>query len=365
VLTGVTGSLGAHVAASLAVLNNVVKIYCLVRANSIEMASSRTIQSMEERRVYASLPHIARQKIIAFPSDLTAPNLGLEKEVYDQIAYNITDLIHAAWSVNFRLQIGSFKDCISGMHNLLALCLKSYRSSPASFNFCSSGSTVTNTAGEFIPETLPASFSFAQNMGYAQSKLVAENICVLASEQTGICARVLRIGQISGDTKNGVWNTSEAIPLMLQSAVTIGALPALNEIHRWLPVDTVASAVVEITLAETLGTDIYNIFNHNSFHWTRDLLPLLTAVGLKFEEVSPMIWIERLKASSQDPEINPPILLEAFFAKKCDMEETAQTIVVRTEKARNLSPALQVAEGLNKEALGKMVKYFMARWNSA
>ena len=67
-------------------------------------------------------------------------------------------------------------------------------------------------------------------MGYARSKLVTETIIKFAVEQTGLTAKVLRIGQIVGDTQKGIWNSTEAISLMIQSATIMGALPALDEV---------------------------------------------------------------------------------------------------------------------------------------
>jgi len=65
-------------------------------------------------------------------------------------------------------------------------------------------------------------------MGYARSKLVTEYICHAAAAKAGIAARVLRVGQIVGDTHFGMWNATEAIPLTIQSATTIGALPVIS-----------------------------------------------------------------------------------------------------------------------------------------
>lgn len=70
----------------------------------------------------------------------------------------------------------------------------------------------------------------APNTGYARSKLVTEHIIRAAAKSTGIHARVLRTGQLMGDVENGLWNSTEAIPLMIQSATTIGALPMLDEV---------------------------------------------------------------------------------------------------------------------------------------
>src|SRR5699024_9286779 len=56
-----------------------------------------------------------------------------------------------------------------------------------------------------VPSSTPkamrsAKLGYAQGMGYAQSKLVGENLSAAAKRQTGIRARVLRVGQVMGDT---------------------------------------------------------------------------------------------------------------------------------------------------------------------
>lgn len=72
--------------------------------------------------------------------------------------------------------------------------------------------------------------SHVQGTGYARSKYVAERIVHNAAKDVGADARVLRIGQLAGDSKIGEWNTTEGIPLMIQTATTLGALPMLDEV---------------------------------------------------------------------------------------------------------------------------------------
>jgi thioester reductase-like protein len=362
-ITGASGSLGSHTAAKLALQTDTRVIYCLIRAGSILEAYERLIISLRERRLYDSLSDTARAKLVALPVNLSDPKLGLEEHTYNLITSQVTDVIHCAWSVNFNWRLPSFeKDNIAGVKNLIDLCLKSQRPTPASFNFCSSVSTVVNTAENEIPEALPKSLSYAQDMGYAQSKLVAENICLKAAEQTGLRARALRIGQVIGDTQHGVWNTTEAIPLMIQSAKTIGALPRLDETHRWLPVDIVAEIIVE-HLFSTCSSGVLNIINHNSFHWTRDLIPFLQEAGLTFEEVETGQWLEKLRASNPDPTVNPPIKLVEFWTTKYgSVEGPKKSFVWHTEEARRYSKALDETKGLDRDDVTKMVHYFKTVW---
>ena len=360
VVTGATGSLGAHLVAQLVLRNEISEVCCLVRATSLTSARHRVIKSMQERAVYDALPVEAQLKIICYPSDFSKQQLGLDGEVYASISENITSLIHCAWSVNFNKNLSSFEgDCIAGARNLMLLCLSAKQQIPASFNFCSSFSTVANTPADTVPEALPESFKCAQGMGYAQSKLVTEHIVTRAAVETGIRARVLRVGQIIADTQHGIWNDTEAIPLMLQAATTIGALPALDESPRWLPVDSVARALMDISLSETTRS-VFNIVNPHVFHWTSDLLPALRHAGLSFTEVDQREWIRRLRASNQDPAENPTIKLVEFFASKYDNDVIKRrNLNYVTAAAEEISPELGGVAALSPELVKKFVGRFL------
>lgn len=314
---------------------------------------------MQQRKIYDSLSPAALQKIHALPSDLSDAHLGLDSKTYQSVTKNLKAVIHCAWSVNFNLHLSSFeKDCIAGVRHLIDLCLAVPSSKPASFDFCSSVSTVAKCPDLHTPERL-AELEWAQDMGYAQSKCVAEHICVAASEATGVRARVLRVGQIVADTNRGVWNDTEAIPLIMQSALTIGALPKLQESPSWTPVDVVARAVVEIALSEA-GSIVANVTNAKTLSWTKDLLPALREAGLEFEEVEPKEWVRRLAASSDDAVANPPKKLLDFFALKYGKDAFAPSRTYETSVATSLSPALANAPVLDATFVKTFVQHFQS-----
>lgn len=196
-------------------------------------------------------------------------------------------------------------------------------------------------------------------MGYAQSKLVTEQICVNVAKSYGIETRVLRVGQVVADTAHGIWNATEAIPLMLQAGITIGAIPRIDENLLWLPVDIVASGVADISLS-TAGPGVMNVVNHRSFHWTRDLLPALHQASLEFSEPSQKEWIELLRNSNQDPIENPPIKLFSFFASKFDNDQPRTSLTYDTSYARFLSPSLAAAPVISQALVTKFIKNFQA-----
>ncbi|RAK95922.1 NRPS-like enzyme [Aspergillus ibericus CBS 121593] len=359
VVTGATGSLGAHVVAQLAQLEHVKTIYCLVRANSRETAFRRVHQSLRTRKLSYSMTPAAERKIVALPADLSNPiRLGLDEVIYDHLVHAVTAVMHCAWSVNFNWSLESFEaSCIAGTRHLLDLCLDARGPRPARFAFCSSVSTVARTPGQWVPEALPDTLSCAQGMGYAQSKLVTEHIVNRAAQQTGMTARVLRVGQIIADTIRGIWNTTEAIPMIFQTAETIHALPQLDDILSWTPVDVIATSVIELTLAPVAG-DVVNVTNPTLNHWTRDLLPLLRQAGLEFEELPPRGWLQRLRDSNQDPDANPPIKLLEFFASKYDHDRPNRALLYDTKLAVAAAPALREAGGLTPDLVTRFIRYF-------
>lgn len=357
-LTGATGSLGAHVLAQLAARPEIKTVYCLVRASTHKDASQRVRESLVQRKIYHTMSLGARRKIHALASDLADPFLGLGYETHELVAQSLQSVIHCAWSVNFNKSLQSFeKDCVPGVHNLLNLCLAA-SDEPASFDFCSSVSTVAQCPDLHIPEQL-AKLEWAQNMGYAQSKCVAEHLCMAAAEKTGVKTRVLRVGQIVADTTHGVWNATEAIPLIMQSALTIGALPKLQESPSWTPVDVIAKAIVEISLSDA-GSIVANVTNAKTFSWTNDLLPALKQGGLQFEEVEPKEWVERLRASNSDALANPPIKLVDFFASKYSKDTFSPSRTYETNLARTYSPSLAAAPVLDATFVKTFLNYFLS-----
>ncbi len=343
-LTGVTGSLGAHLLHALLQVPSIEKVYCLNRGAD---PHKRTLESLQSRGL--SVP---TERVESFSADLTRPGFGLEKGVLE----GVNLVIHNAWSVNFNMGVASFENQIQGARNLLDFSFEAN----ARFFFVSSVSAAVRS-GSAVPEEHLKHLTDAQEMGYARSKLVAERLC-LHARQAGLDARVLRVGQITGDTQRGAWNDTEAIPLMIRSAVSIGALPTLNDTLTWLPIDAVAQIAVEICHSRA-PHDVYHVVNPKSFNWTRDLLPMLAGTGLKFEQVSPQDWLQRLASSNPDPAVNPTIKLLDFFKSKYTTPKTGPAVFYETQVTERVSKTLANVGAPDAALIGKMVTYWTTeRW---
>jgi thioester reductase-like protein len=338
-LTGVTGSLGAQLLQALLEVPSIEKVYCLNRGAD---AHARTIDSMKSRGLNAPL-----DRVQSFSADLTRPDFGLDPELLK----GVNLVIHNAWSVNFNMGVASFENQLQGARNLLDFSFKS----GARFFFVSSVSAAVRS-GSTVTESHLKHLTDAQEMGYARSKLVAERLCQHASE-AGLDARVLRVGQITGDTKRGDWNATEAIPLMIRSATTIGALPQLNDTLTWLPIDTVAQVIVEICQSAKRH-DVYHVVNPKSLNFTKDLLPMLKSAGLKFEPVSAQDWLARLAASNPDPAVNPTIKLLEFFRGKYEKPKTGPAVFYETHVTEATSPTLKNVGAPDAALIAKMVEHW-------
>ncbi|KXT01164.1 hypothetical protein AC578_620 [Pseudocercospora eumusae] len=323
-VTGATGNLGAFIVAELLGREDVSEVWCLVRAAGQATAGARVMSALAARSIRLAEAQLSR--LHAVPSDLSQANLGLHSKDASHLLSNLTCIIHSAWAVNFNLGVRSFEQHhIRGTHNLINFCLRSQLPRIPSFYFCSSISAASGTPKPAtIRETHIEDLNHAQKMGYGRSKLVTEHITRAAAKQyPGMQSRVLRIGQLSGDAGSASWNETEAIALMIRSALTTGSLPGLDERPSWLPVDACAKAIVELSLPTSQAAGdvedvVYHLLNPSTFSWSSDLLPMLRQHPAMppFEVVAPSEWLERLAKSETDVDKNPSMKLLDFWKGK-------------------------------------------------
>ncbi|KAI1612711.1 hypothetical protein EDD37DRAFT_607373 [Exophiala viscosa] len=287
-LTGTTGGLGSCLLANLLRRQDISRVYCLVRASDAASAQTRVLRALEDRGLQRELPDNHQNKVCF---------CGRPEPAFA-----------CAWAVNFNLPLHAFdQQHIRGVYNLLEhVALRTTHSKPAKFFFCSSVAAVSGTPkDETIAEARVSDLSHAQPIG------------------TGCVARVLRIGQLAGDTRQAVWNDTEAIALMIRSALPSSAscLPSLDESPSWLPIDRAAEAIEQLAFRNDDAVDaelVYHIVNPCTFSFAKDLVPMLQAHPSmpSFEVDDVAIWLDRLRASDEDVERDPSRKLMGFWERK-------------------------------------------------
>lgn len=189
---------------------------------------------------------------------------------------------------------------------------------------------------------------------------------------------IARIGQLTGDTENGIWNVSEAWPLMLSTVDTLGCLPHLKgEKLGWLPVDVAAKAVCEIALAsdETQRDSdsredtcpvyhlVANITDKTS-NWSDLLSWVQSSRKESFEVVAPILWLNKLRGLDQHP---AQALLglwdRAYGSQAADGKEDGKEAQLRptksfdTTNAETLSGSMRSLKPIDKGLVVKIWKW--------
>ncbi|KAL5366111.1 hypothetical protein BJX96DRAFT_169654 [Aspergillus floccosus] len=216
ILTGATGSIGAYLLQTLLADKTISTVHCLTRQSDPHDALFANL-----RRKQIPIPPAWAERIVALQSDLEQNDLGVSDKL----------------PVNFTLPLSSFEPHIKGLHNLINFSMSVDAPVPAVLLFCSSVSTALASSSSEIEET-PIGLDCALDMGYSRSKVVGEQI-IDRARQAGAHAYSVRIGQ----------NDSEAIPLIIRSALTLRALPDLDLSCSWLPVDQLATYLQEVANA--------------------------------------------------------------------------------------------------------------------
>ena len=297
ILTGSTGSLGTQILQALIKSPQVVHIHCLNRSAE---AKSRHVKDFEARGVQVDLTNV-----IFHTASFGAPRFGLSQEAYENLEATVDIIIHNAWKVDFNHTVDSFEDVhIRGVRRFIDLCVEGARR--PKITFVSSISSVGNWIAyhpdyPVVTEKPLKEYGVAQKMGYGESKHVSERMLQIAAERSRVTANILRIGQIAGPltAEGGKWNTTEWMPVMIQTSKTMGCVPDKVMEVDWIPVDVLANIIIDITQADKEGLQIYNLVNPHVVEWS-SLIPAITQHFTGMQVVPLEEWVEKLSHGNEE-----------------------------------------------------------------
>ncbi|MBW0473423.1 hypothetical protein O181_013138 [Austropuccinia psidii MF-1] len=245
-ITGTTGSLGAHVLEDILKSRNIDRVFALNRFSlQNQSATERHRKAFIERGLDCQL--LTEPKL----TFLTGNSLDdLSSEEHLELENTVTHIIHLSYPVNFNLNLDGFENSFKFTSQLTNLLRKSPRSKSVkpTFVFASSVSTLSNYDGnkqEWVDEA-EVDLMSCLGSGYGESKRVCEEIVQASAEEYDFISIILRIGQLCGSRGNGSWNHNEWFPLMVQSFFHLGCLPDGFDDVAWIPVDEAARALNDI-----------------------------------------------------------------------------------------------------------------------
>lgn len=351
VLTGSTGSLGTHLLRSLLDDPTIMKIYCLNRSvNSRE----RQEESFTKLGLKLSLA-----KVEFLKANYEKNQLGLSDAQFNELTSTVDIIIHNAWKVDFNHSLESFQPVhIQGVRKLIDWSIHSNRH--PHIIFLSSTSSVGNWErihhDEPVSETPISSHHVAQEMGYGESKHVAECILNVASEKSGVRVSVLRVGQIAGPVSApGVWNRDEWFPSLIKTSQSLGYLPSYVPDANWIPVDSLAAIIVDIVhfAATTDKAYTYNIVNPHSTAWTLLLDTVRKRLNPPIQVVGLSDWIQMLEQVDRNDARNltakPAAKILDFYRALGQQREMAGGLHFSTAHAITASKTMAQLEPVNKD----------------
>lgn len=351
VLTGSTGSLGTHLLRSLLDDPTIMKIYCLNRSvNSRE----RQEESFTKLGLKLSLSRVEFLK-----ANYEKNQLGLSDAQFNELTSTVDIIIHNAWKVDFNHSLESFQPVhIQGVRKLIDWSIHSNRH--PHIIFLSSTSSVGNWErvhhDEPVSETPISSHHVAQEMGYGESKHVAECILNVASEKSGVQVSVLRVGQIAGPVSApGVWNRDEWFPSLIKTSQSLGYLPSYVPDANWIPVDSLAAIIVDVVhfAATTDKACTYNIVNPRSTAWTLLLDTVRKRLNPQIQVVGLSDWIQMLEQIDRNDArhltAKPAAKILDFYRALEQQREMAGGLHFSTAHAITASKTMAQLEPVNKD----------------
>ncbi|KAJ5382604.1 hypothetical protein N7517_000515 [Penicillium concentricum] len=367
IVTGATGSLGAHLVQSLAKRADVATVVCVNRHSSVP-AHQRQAEAFSSRGI--TLSPTEQEKLRVYETDTAKPQLGLSAEEYAWLAAHVTHIVHNAWPMSGTRPLKGFEPQLQAMRNLLDLAREIALGKPKTrvgFQFVSSIGVVgyaDTSAGPRITEDR-VSMAAVMPGGYPEGKWVHERMLdeTLHRYPHLFRATVTRPGQIAGSSRSGFWNPVEHFAFLVKSAQALRAWPDLHGTLQWLPVDRSASVMVDLLKLENgshAAYPVYHIDNPVGQPW-EDMSPVLAAaLDIPSQYIIPYAdWITRVRRSPLSADENPAARLVDFLDGHFE-RMSCGGIILDTQKAKEHSATMAAEGPVNAD----IARAYVASWKA-
>ncbi|RMT98578.1 hypothetical protein ALP39_01140 [Pseudomonas marginalis pv. marginalis] len=325
IVTGANSFVGSHIVEAL-LAGGATKVACLVREAPGNTAMARFTEALREYR----LEHLDLTRVHVFAADISQPQLGLTREVYDALAEDFGVLVHNAARVNHVMDYLSLaRDNVDPIFECLRLC---ETRSKKVFNFVStlSASSSIDSRGHVLETPAAATLPLYIKNGYNLSKWVAERQLGGALAQ-GAWVNIYRPGNISFNSRNGVCQPQKnRLMLMLKGSLQLGLLPHLDLNFDLMPVDFLARFMAFHCGRFQADRNVFNLHNPQPLSWEH-YLDAFSQAGHPFQRVSIAQWQQALRTVGPD---NALFGVLGFYLDRLD-EDIGDTSTIHHDNARH------------------------------
>ncbi len=270
-LTGATGVLGSYLLREL-LLTTESRIYCLVRAGDTRKAYQRLKNVLLSYGNPEQLLAKFDERVVPVIGDITRKKLGLDEDIYADLAENVDMSIHSAALTNLYLPYASIAPInVAGTQHMVdfALCTaQKYLLHVSSYSVM--GNLLYKGGVVFLEKDFDLGQGF-EKMGYPQSKFESERI-VRDATQLGLQWDIVRPGNIFGDSGTGLYPYDktgvttfyyEFFELIIKTGLAGFAIFYFD----MTPVDYIARGILHLALERETVFETYHLLNPQMKRW--------------------------------------------------------------------------------------------------
>lgn len=216
-LTGATGFLGVHILEQI-LSTTKDSVCCIIRAPSNDAAMDRLREACAFYEI--SLSEASDRIRVLECSSLGEAKLGLSDENYEWLLQSCKSIIHNAATVNGTIPYeGLVKDNVRATVEILKVAA-------ANCAWLIHVGTIGVLSGSGVQDEVevPVTEMLDRLSGYAQSKLVAEQLVLRAIQEKAVRGVIARVGTVGGRSSGGPCNPKDAVMLLSQGLRMLGAV---------------------------------------------------------------------------------------------------------------------------------------------
>ncbi len=241
-LTGATGFLGMEILRRIITRDDGSRAFVLVRTAGGKTPNER-IDALVEK-MFGKDAAAARARIDVVEGDIDVPRLSLDEVVYDELAKQITRVVHCAATIRFDLPLDEArKTNVGGTEHALKLALRAKElGSLKRFDYVGTAYVAGRRRGVILESELDCNQAFSNS--YERTKLEAETVVRRHMDQLDVT--IFRPSIIVGDSKTGAASSFHGMyqPMSLFARGLILCVPGdLSTPVDLVPVDYVANAI--------------------------------------------------------------------------------------------------------------------------
>ncbi|PJD91537.1 MAG: hypothetical protein CK424_06940 [Legionella sp.] len=290
-LTGCTGFLGCHLLEKLIKIDEINKIYCLVRVNNNENAR----ENIQKAILKCKLDFTINDKIVPLAGDLSLPFLGLQQEDYQLLAQEIDVIYHNGAHVNHLYDYSTLRSAnVCATIEILKLA-GTHKNKQV--NYISTLSAVGNfikNDEHILEEFINVDYNTPPNDGYSQTKWVSEKLLSEASNRN-FNINLYRPGWIFGNMDTGYFPVvGNHLLLLIKGCIQMKYAPNWDTNLNILPVDFISEFIVKTSLHNENTNTVYNLANKNQISWI-EIIGYLNKFGCTVKIISSEKWTKKIQ----------------------------------------------------------------------